>query len=161
MMEVLTLPIWKTSTCLMLPLWRGSPALTCPRSVGSMSSAWRSPDAFVFPTRDGTRMSHDAVTARLALHTAAATAACPTLTGKTVTAHVLRHTAAMRLLTAGIDSTVIALWLGHESIETTQVYLHANIKTKEDALARTRPTGASPGRYTVTDDTLLAFLDGL
>ena len=119
------------------------------------------PDAFVFPTRDGTRMSHDAVTARLALHTAAATAACPTLTGKTVTAHVLRHTAAMRLLTAGIDSTVIALWLGHESIETTQVYLHANIKTKEDALARTRPTGASPGRYTVTDDTLLAFLDGL
>ena len=119
------------------------------------------PDAFVFPTRDGTRMSHDAVTARLALHTATATAACPTLTGKTVTAHVLRHTAAMRLLTAGIDSTVIALWLGHESIETTQIYLHANIKTKEDALARTRPTGASPGRYTVTDDPLLAFLDGL
>lgn len=119
------------------------------------------PDAFVFPTRDGTRMSHDAVTARLTLHTITATKTCPTLTNKRVTAHVLRHTAAMRLLTAGIDSTVIALWLGHESIETTQIYLHANMKTKEDALARTRPTGTSPGRYTVTNDTLLAFLDSL
>ncbi len=119
------------------------------------------PDAFVFPTRDGTRMSHDAVTARLTLHTITATKTCPTLTNKRVTAHVLRHTAAMRLLTAGIDSTVIALWLGHESIETTQIYLHANMKTKEDALARTRPTGTNPGRYTVTNDTLLAFLDSL
>lgn len=119
------------------------------------------PDAFVFPTRDGTRMSHDAVTARLALHVATATLTCPTLTGKRVTPHVLRHTAAMRLLNAGIDSTVIALWLGHESIETTQIYLHANLKTKEDALDRTRPTGAHTGRYVVTDDTLLAYLDGL
>lgn len=118
-------------------------------------------DAFVFPTREGTRMSHDAVAARLALHVAAATATCPTLTGKKITAHVLRHTAAMRLLAAGIDSTVIALWLGHESTETTQIYLHANMKTKEDALARTKPTGAKPGRYTVTNDALLAFLDGL
>jgi site-specific recombinase XerD len=67
----------------------------------------------------------------------------------------------MRLLSAGIDSSVIALWLGHESIETTQVYLHANMKTKEDALARTRPTGTKKGRYTVTDDTLLAFLQNL
>lgn len=117
--------------------------------------------AFVFPACEGTRMSHDAVAARLALHTAAASATCPTLTRKKVTAHVLRHTAAMRLLTAGIDSTVIALWLGHESIETTQIYLHANMKTKEDALARTRPTGTKPGRYTVTDDTLMAFLESL
>lgn len=118
-------------------------------------------DAFVFPTREGTRMSHDAVAARLKLHAATAITTCPSLIGKKVTAHVLRHTAAMRLLEAGIDSTVIALWLGHESIETTQIYLHANMKTKEDALARTRPTGAKPGRYTITNDTLLTFLDNL
>lgn len=118
-------------------------------------------DAFVFPTREGTRMSHDAVAARLALHTAAATTACPSLAGKKVTAHVLRHTAAMRLLHAGIDSTLIALWLGHESIETTQIYLHADLKTKEKALARTTPTGTRPGRYTVTNDALLNFLDRL
>jgi integrase/recombinase XerD len=67
----------------------------------------------------------------------------------------------MRLLTAGVDTTVIALWLGHESIETTQVYLHADLQTKETALARTRPTGTKPGRYKITDDTLLAFLDAL
>lgn len=118
-------------------------------------------EAFVFPTRYGTRMSHDAVSARLALHATAAAKACPSLEQKNVTAHVLRHTAAMRLLHAGIDSTVIALWLGHESIETTQIYLHADMRTKEDALARTQPTGTKPGRYTVTDDTLMAFLDNL
>ena len=118
-------------------------------------------EAFVFPTRAGTQMSHDAVAARLALHTAAAAQACPSMTRKNVTAHVLRHTAAMRLLAAGIDSSVIALWLGHESIETTQIYLHANMKTKEDALARTRPTGTKPGRYKVLDDALLAFLQAL
>lgn len=118
-------------------------------------------DAFVFPTREGSRMSHDAVTARLALHAAAASVNCPTMTHKKITAHILRHTAAMRLLAAGIDSTVIALWLGHESIETTQIYLHANMKTKEDALARTRPTGTKPGRYILNDDTLIAFLQNL
>jgi integrase/recombinase XerD len=118
-------------------------------------------EAFVFPTRAGTQMSRDAVAARLALHTAAAAQACPSMTRKNVTAHVLRHTAAMRLLAAGIDSSVIALWLGHESIETTQIYLHANMKTKEDALARTRPTGTKPGRYKVHDDALLAFLQAL
>jgi integrase/recombinase XerD len=117
--------------------------------------------AFVFPTRAGTQMSRDAVAARLALHTAAAAQACPSMTRKNVTAHVLRHTAAMRLLAAGIDSSVIALWLGHESIETTQIYLHANMKTKENALARTRPTGTKPGRYKVHDDALLAFLQAL
>ncbi len=106
-------------------------------------------------------MSHDAVAARLMLHTATAAATCPSLTGKKVTPHVLRHTAAMRLLAAGIDSTVIALWLGHESTETTQIYLHADMKTKETALARTRPTGTKPGRYIVADDALMGFLDNL
>jgi len=116
---------------------------------------------FLFPTRTGTRMSTDAVAARLALHARTAAAGCSSLTAQAITPHVLRHTAAMRLLTAGIDITVIALWLGHESIETTQIYLHADMKTKEIALARTRPTGTRSGRYTVTEDRLLAFLQAL
>jgi len=118
-------------------------------------------EAFVFPTRAGTQMSRDAVAARLALHTTAAAHGCPTLSRKNITPHVLRHTAAMRLLAAGIDSSAIALWLGHESIETTQIYLHADMKTKENALARTQPTGTKPGRYKVVDDALLAFLKAL
>ena len=117
-------------------------------------------DGFVFATRTNTRMSRDAVAARLTLHATTDAASCPSLTGKTITPHVLRHTAAMRLLAAGIDSTVIALWLGHESINTTQVYLHADLTTKENALDRTTPTGATPGRYHPTDR-LLAFLEGL
>jgi site-specific recombinase XerC len=116
---------------------------------------------FLFPTRTGTQMSTDAVAARLALHAHTAATICPSINADAITPHVLRHTAAMRLLTAGIDTTVIALWLGHESVETTQIYLHADITTKEKALARTTPTGTRPGRYTITDDTLLAFLNSL
>jgi site-specific recombinase XerD len=115
----------------------------------------------LFPTRAGTRMSRDAVAARLTRHALTASVTCPTLATKNVTPHVLRHTAAMRLLAAGIDTTVIALWLGHESVETTQVYLHADLKTKEAALDRTTPTGGVPGRYRATDDTLLIFLQSL
>jgi len=118
-------------------------------------------DGFVFPTRTGTRMSRDAVAARLALHIVTAAESCPSLTTKTITPHVLRHTAAMRLLTAGIDITVIALWLGHESIETTQIYLHADMTLKENALARTTPTGTRPGRYKPPDDHLMSFLRNL
>lgn len=118
-------------------------------------------DGFVFTTRTGARMSRDAVAARLTRHAQNAAPDCQSLTGKTITPHVLRHTAAMRLLAAGIDSTVIALWLGHESIDTTQIYLHADLATKENALARTTPTGAASGRYHPEDDTLLAFLQTL
>jgi len=79
---------------------------------------------------------------------------------KSVTMHVLRHSAAMRLLHAGIDTSVIALWLGHENIETTQVYLHADLAIKERALARTTPAGTRPGRFRPTDK-LLAYLEAL
>lgn len=114
----------------------------------------------LFPTRGGTRMSTDAVAQRLAVHVATATGAAPTLKTKTITPHVLRHTAAMRLLHAGVDTTVIALWLGHESPETTQIYLHADLTLKEKALERVRPTGILPGRY-APGDTLMAFLEAL
>ena len=73
---------------------------------------------------------------------------------------MLRHTAAMRLLHAGVDTTVIALWLGHEQVETTQIYLHADLALKERALARTTPPDTKPGRYR-PPDTLLAFLEAL
>lgn len=116
---------------------------------------------FVFPNRAGTQLSRDAVAARLTLHAALAAQTCPSMARKNITPHVLRHTAAMRLLAAGIDSSVIALWLGHESIETTQIYLHADMKSKEDALARTRPTGTKSGRYKVVDDALFTFLQSL
>jgi len=118
-------------------------------------------EGFLFTTRAGTRLSRDAVAVRLTRHARTAATSCPSLTGKAITPHVLRHTAAMRLLAAGIDSTVIALWLGHESIHTTQVYLHADLTTKEHALDRTTPTGATPGRYHPEDDTLLTFLQTL
>ena len=74
--------------------------------------------------------------------------------------HTLRHTAAMRLLLAGNDITVIALWLGHEQITTTHIYLHADLTHKQQAIDRTRPLAAKPGRYQ-PPDTLLAFLQAL
>lgn len=114
----------------------------------------------LFPTNRGTRMSADALTQRVAIHTAAAQSTCPTLAGKTVTPHVLRHTAAMRLLHAGVDITVIALWLGHENVTTTQIYLNADLALKQQALDRTTPLGGIPGRYQPSDR-LLTFLEGL
>jgi len=114
----------------------------------------------LFPTSTGRPLSRDAIERRLTKHTAAAGATCPSLAAKKVTAHVLRHTAAMRLLHAGVDTSVIALWLGHEQVDTTQIYLHADLALKERALARTTPLEAKPGRYRPAD-TLLAFLEAL
>jgi integrase/recombinase XerD len=114
----------------------------------------------LFPNRTGGRLSRDAVEKRLALHVTTAAGECPSLKTKNVTAHTLRHTAAMRLLHAGVDTSVIALWLGHEQAETTQIYLHADLALKEKALARTTPTDTKPGRYKPPDQ-LLAFLESL
>lgn len=114
----------------------------------------------LFPTRTGRRLSHDAIEHRLARHVATATGECPTLREKHVTAHTLRHTAAMRLLHAGVDVAVIALWLGHEQIATTGIYLHADMTQKERAIDRVTPPGTKPGRYKPSDK-LLAFLDSL
>ena len=118
------------------------------------------PDTPLFPTRRGTKLSRDAIEHRLAHYTVQAATSCPSLHSKTITAHVLRHTTAMRLLHAGVDTSVIALWLGHVSVETTQIYLHADLKLKEKALARTRPSNGRTGRYQ-PPDSLLAWLEGL
>lgn len=117
-------------------------------------------DTPLFPTRQQRRLSRDAVEHRIALYQDVAAVQCPSLREKIVTAHVLRHTAAMRLLRAGVDTSVIALWLGHASVETTQIYLHADLTLKERALARTQPDRSQPSRYRPPDK-LLAWLAAL
>ena len=117
-------------------------------------------DAVVFPNARGTRLSADGVQYLLAKHIKTATQNCPSLAHKRVTPHVLRHTTAMELLQAGVDRAVIALWLGHESVETTQIYLDANLAIKEQALARTTPPDVAAGRFK-PEDALLAFLKEL
>lgn len=114
----------------------------------------------VFPNARGSRLSADGVQYILAKHITAARGACPSLQRKRVTPHVLRHTMAMELLQAGVDRALIALWLGHESVDTTQMYLDANLALKEEALAKTIPPNGKPGRYR-PDDQLLAFLKTL
>ncbi len=118
-------------------------------------------DEPVFPSRRGTTLSHDALGQLVAKHAAHAQQSCPSLHAKHVTPHVLRHTCAMTLLESGVDVTVIALWLGHEQVETTyRVYLHADLSLKQRALARTAPAGTTTGRYRAPD-ALLAFLESL
>jgi site-specific recombinase XerD len=96
----------------------------------------------------------------VAKHAAAARRTCASLEGKRVTPHTLRHAAAMALLRRGVDRSVIALWLGHESMDSTQVYLHADLRLKEQALARTTSSGLAPGGFR-PDDALLTFLESL
>lgn len=114
----------------------------------------------LFPTTTGKRLSRDAIERRLAHRVALASTSCPSLKAKHVTMHTLRHTAAMRLLLAGNDVTVIALWLGHEQVSTTNVYLHADMTHKQQAIDRTKPLATKPGRYRPPDP-LLAFLEAL
>jgi site-specific recombinase XerD len=113
-----------------------------------------------FPSRRSTALSRDAVERLLAKYAKQARLSCRSLRNKRVTPHVLRHTTAVTLLNAGNDLSVIALWLGHESVETTQIYLEADLAVKERALARTTPTRSAPGRFQATDS-LLAFLNEL
>lgn len=120
--------------------------------------AW--PDGPLFPRQHGGVLSGDAVQRLVAKYANMAENRCPSLGGKHVTPHVLRHTCAMQLLHGGVDSSVIALWMGHESVETTQIYVHADLALKERALARTTPPNVTPGRYRAPD-ALLAFLDDL
>jgi site-specific recombinase XerD len=114
----------------------------------------------LFPNAGGGRLSSHGVQYILTKHAVTASKQCSSLLGKRVTPHVLRHTTAMDLLQAGVEQSVIALWLGHESIETTQIYLDANLALKEEILAKTTPPGGSVGRYR-PDDKLLAFLKNL
>jgi len=117
-------------------------------------------EGVVFPNARGAQLSPDGVQYLLAKHVATAQQTCPSLRKKRISPHVLRHTAAMELLQAGVDRSVIALWLGHESVETTQIYLEANLALKEKALARTKPLHVKAGRYRPTDS-LLRFLNAL
>jgi site-specific recombinase XerD len=114
----------------------------------------------LFPSNSGNKLSRDALEHIVHRHTRSASKSCPSLKGKRVSPHVLRHSTAMELLHHGVDQAVIALWLGHESVETTQVYMHADLRLKEKALARTSTMTSKPGRYR-PDDKLLAFLEAL
>jgi site-specific recombinase XerC len=114
----------------------------------------------LFPASTGRPLSRDAIERRITLHATNAAQACPSLRSKHVTAHTLRHSCAMNLLQAGNDIAVIALWMGHEQVSTTSIYLHADMSQKERAIARTTPPNVTPGRYR-PPDSLLAFLEAL
>jgi site-specific recombinase XerD len=118
------------------------------------------PEDPLFPTRTGRRLSRDAIALRVSTHAATAAKRCPSLLGKRIHPHVLRHSCAMSLLQAGVDTSVIALWLGHAGVRSTDAYVHADMSIKERALALTTPTTAKPGRYRPTDK-VLAFLQNL
>jgi len=135
------------------------------RDVAAMVEAWLRerhglPTDAVFPSIRGGPLSRDAVERLVDKYAATAGQHCPSLKRKKVTPHVLRHTAAMELLQHGVDRSVIALWLGHESVETTQMYLHADLRLKEKALSYTLPFGVKPVRYRPSNE-LLTFLEGL
>jgi site-specific recombinase XerD len=117
-------------------------------------------DEPLFPTRTGRRLSPDAVECLLRKHGATAATECPTIRPDTLHPHVLRHSCAMSLLQAGVDTAVIALWLGHADIRSTNVYLHADMTIKQKALDLTTPASTPPGRYRPSDS-LLAFLEDL
>lgn len=114
----------------------------------------------LFPSIRGARLSRDALEDIVQRHVLIASRSCPSLIDKRVSPHVLRHSTAMELLHHGVDQTVIALWLGHENVETTQVYVHADLRLKEKALARITAPATNPGRYR-PNDKLLAFLESL
>jgi integrase/recombinase XerD len=118
------------------------------------------PESPLFPSRHDTALSSDAIEWLVTKYAAAAASRCPSLASRRVTPHVLRHSAAMFLREAGVDISVIALWLGHESIASTQIYMHADLAVKQRALDRATPLETTPNRYR-PPDALLAYLDTL
>ena len=159
---VATLKTWKTLAKLRCRKQRCTP-LT--KSTARLLRQWitqrrAAPTDPLFPARLGGHLSRDAIADLLAKYLPIAAATCPTLASKNVTPHTLRHTAAMDLLTAGVDTSTIALWLGHASTKATDIYLHADMALKEKALARTAPRTQDANRYRPTDS-LLAFLENL
>lgn len=141
---------------------RCTPLSTATRAV---MAAWKreppkAPDQPVFPNARGGRLSAHGVQYLVAKHVATASRTCTSLTRKRVTPHVLRHTTAMDLAQEGVERSVLALWLGHESVETTQIYLDANLEMKSKLLDKLKPPESKPGRYR-PDDALLAFLKNL
>jgi integrase/recombinase XerD len=117
-------------------------------------------DDAMFPTGRGGAINSDSVGDLVDRHVAVARRRLPDWTADRVTPHTLRHTTAMRLLAAGVDTSVIALWLGHEHVQTTQIYLHGDLSMKQKALDRTAPPNTPTGRYRAPDP-LMAFLEGL
>jgi site-specific recombinase XerD len=135
------------------------------KPTAAVLQAWlreppRGNEQLLFPNGRGERLSVHGVKYLLAKHAATAARACPSLKAKRVTVHLLRHTMALELLQAGVDRAVIALWLGHESVETIQIYLEATLAMKEQALARTTPPHAHPRLFRAGDQ-LLRFLNSL
>ena len=134
------------------------------RGTAKLLAAWigeRSDDSTpLFPSIRGERLSRDALEHLVRKHCLTAARACPSIGAKRVTPHTLRHSTAMDLLHHGVDPAVIALWLGHENVETTQIYIHADMRMKEKALARVAAPPTPSGRFR-PDDQLLAFLEGL
>lgn len=138
-------PLWP-STCRILSAW--------------LRETSRAPDTPIFPSRSGEQLSRSSVEERLSRAVTAASAACPSLRGRRISPHTLRHTTAMHLLQSGVDITVIALWLGHESPVTTHMYIEADIAMKKRALDKLVEPRSRTKRFVPTD-ALLAFLDGL
>jgi site-specific recombinase XerD len=140
-----------------VPLWR---------STASLIRSWKrrlegaGDDKFLFPSRGQDRMARSNVTQRFDLAVSAAAQRHPQLARRSISPHTIRHTTAMHLLQSGVDITVIALWLGHESPATTHMYLEADLSMKERTLNRLQPIGASPGRYRPPDQ-LMQFLQNL
>jgi site-specific recombinase XerD len=135
------------------------------RDVAAFTKSWLrerqgQPEDPLFPSTRGGPLSRDAVEGLVEKYATIAQQRCPSIKGKRITPHVLRHSSAMSLLHHGVDRSVIALWLGHESTATTEIYLHADLHIKEKALSRTASGTAKPTRYRPTDRTL-AFLEAL
>lgn len=148
-------------------LGKGRKARSTPlqADVAKVLNAWIAennvqPDGPVFPSSHGGFLSPDALQRLVARHAVSASTTCPSLSGRSITPHSLRHSTAMALLRRGVDLTVIALWLGHESTETTMIYMHADMQLKERALAHASASSDIPERFR-PPDSLLAFLESL